>query len=594
MAEVVYRNLEQILPELQELEKQEVFTKEELRIATKRRTDFEYKLQKKVMKKQDALNYIEYEMKFEKLMSKRMKRLKLHPFSPATINLQRRIHSLFDKVLMKFGDDLNIWTQYINFCKRAKAKKSLAKVFAKLLQKHPHNPDVWFLAAKYEIEDQKNVGNARSILQKGLRQNNESSILWLEYFKMELLHVRKIKKRKEALGIGGIDLKETEEGEPKEIEIFLQNKTAEIVYKNGIKKIPGDFKFRMQFLEICLEFDDTENLITNILTNTEDDFKTTENIFEIILKKNILQDNKKIVADDVWLERESNILQTSREILTQHKSNCTMWESFLNILGELLKLSATSTQTNRRVKYIEELMSDASAHGVLSCSMACFWLDLVVDVEENPLSTIEKYVDIFPHEPQIALKFLAAKAEVTDDWEDLKKLFQRTLKTFKKGDLAIWQLYLDLAAMMDFDQCQNVFEEACFSSRKDVRYQFASKYLIWLYESKGVDDTRQLYQRLFTERMPIEFLQNCVQVESIQEKIDLKRLRHLHEKLVDYHGTENPDLWIEYIRCEKKHNGTDIESASRLFMRAKNSLKGNLNEEFLVKHAELLRETRRS
>ena len=58
-------------------------------------------------------------------------------------------------------------------------------------------------------------------------------------------------------------------------------------------------------------------------------------------------------------------------------------------------------------------MSDASDHGVLTCSMACFWLDLVVDVEENPLPIIERYVDMFPQEPQIALKFLAAKAEVT-------------------------------------------------------------------------------------------------------------------------------------------------------------------------------------
>lgn len=48
------------------------------------------------------------------------------------------------------------------------------------------------------------------------------------------------------------------------------------------------------------------------------------------------------------------------------------------------------------------------------------------------------------------------------------------------------------------------------------------------------------------------------------------------------------DVWLSYIENEMKHNRTDIESASRLYMRAKSVLEGSTNEEFLVKHSQLL------
>ena len=71
MAEVVFQNLEQQLPVLEELSREGVFNEDELRAIIKRRTHFEYKLQKRITKKKDILDYLEYEMKLDALRQKR-------------------------------------------------------------------------------------------------------------------------------------------------------------------------------------------------------------------------------------------------------------------------------------------------------------------------------------------------------------------------------------------------------------------------------------------------------------------------------------------------------------------------------------------
>ena len=40
--------------------------------------------------------------------------------------------------------------------------------------------DLWIMAAKWEFEENKNIPNSRSLLQKGLRVNPSSQKLWLE------------------------------------------------------------------------------------------------------------------------------------------------------------------------------------------------------------------------------------------------------------------------------------------------------------------------------------------------------------------------------------------------------------------------------
>jgi len=51
----------------------------------------------------------------------------------------------------------------------------------------------------YQFEDNGNMTSARVLLQRGLRINPDNQQLWIEYFKLEMLWIEKIKERRKIL-----------------------------------------------------------------------------------------------------------------------------------------------------------------------------------------------------------------------------------------------------------------------------------------------------------------------------------------------------------------------------------------------------------
>lgn len=217
MAEYVQQNLEGMLPELEELERLGVFSSDEIRTIVRKRREYEYRLQKRIVQKSDFLRYMQYEINLDMLKKKRKSRLGIRRNLQAEHAAVKKIYTLFQNALKKFVGDIKLWIQYIEFCKHMGSLKILGKVFAKLLQYHPDKPNLWIMAAKWEFEENKNIPNSRSLLQRGLRVNSSSQQLWLEvrctriivshetvvpynflqnyvlqYFRMELLHVEKV------------------------------------------------------------------------------------------------------------------------------------------------------------------------------------------------------------------------------------------------------------------------------------------------------------------------------------------------------------------------------------------------------------------
>jgi hypothetical protein len=76
MAELVQAGLEAMLTELEQLQRVELLSPEEVREVVKRRQRFEYKLQKRQKKKEDILAYIQYECALLQLIEIRRDKMK--------------------------------------------------------------------------------------------------------------------------------------------------------------------------------------------------------------------------------------------------------------------------------------------------------------------------------------------------------------------------------------------------------------------------------------------------------------------------------------------------------------------------------------
>ncbi|XP_065065900.1 U3 small nucleolar RNA-associated protein 6 homolog [Rhopilema esculentum] len=198
--------------------------------------------------------------------------------------------------------------QYIDFCNKTASKRSTGRALGRLTQIHGQNPSVWIMSAKWEFEENANIDNARALMQKALRLNPESKILWLEYFRLELLHVDKIKKRKEFLSL----TTEGDQVEKGEIpEQFLANKIASIVYKNAINEFPNDVDFRVEFLSIYRLFPDTKENQDQIYESLEKDFGDNEIANSTIARRPLDDLQAKTtapsdVSDEDWKKAEDS------------------------------------------------------------------------------------------------------------------------------------------------------------------------------------------------------------------------------------------------------------------------------------------------
>lgn len=175
-----------------------MYVQQEITSIAKKRSDFEHKLNARGSHPSDYARYAEYESNLESLRRKRMKRLGLKKPGHAG---QRRIFFVLDRATKKFQGDLGLWMQYIEFNRKQKANKKLSQILTDVLRLHPTKPELWIYAAKYALEENSDITEARSYTQRALRFCKHSKNLWLEYAKLEMIYISRIAARGRILGL---------------------------------------------------------------------------------------------------------------------------------------------------------------------------------------------------------------------------------------------------------------------------------------------------------------------------------------------------------------------------------------------------------
>lgn len=198
--------MEQCIPEMDDLVEKGLFTKNEVSLIMRKRTDFEHRLNSRGSSINDYMKYIVYETNVDKLRQKRVKRIlqSSRSNSLSDWSIQQRITFIYQRGTNKFPQDLKFWAMYLNFLKTRGAKTSYKKihnVYNQLLKLHPNNVDIWISCAKYEYEVHANFKSCRTVFQNGLRFNPDVAKLWYEYIKFELNFVTKLINRRKVMGL---------------------------------------------------------------------------------------------------------------------------------------------------------------------------------------------------------------------------------------------------------------------------------------------------------------------------------------------------------------------------------------------------------
>ncbi|KAJ3037010.1 U3 snoRNP protein [Rhizophlyctis rosea] len=514
MADSVQYHLERMLPELEDFEKRGIFSKQEVKSIIKRRTDLEYSIHRLSPLKSDFLRYIEYEINLERLRKKRKRRMGLDKEDKersqgvgkkqkqknrlADFSIQRRIHGLYGKALRKFGGDVELWVQYFEWSKSVGSSKALGRSFARAIQLHPTKPMFWIMAAAWEFEENGNMNSARVLLQRGLRLNPKSEKMWLEYFKLELLFIEKIKERRrilfgddaskpvpilqpkptdeasdpladagdsivslptlegeEGTGANGLEEDETvraatagdEENVVGEQLTPLQKALLEVtiprvIFRNAIEAIADDLSFRLEFLRLYRLFgEDTKTGQQEVFESLQRDFSTDA------------------TAHAILSERHLSGIEPSSTSYPAH-----------------LKLTITEYDSHLTERPTPELVR----------AYVSFVIDQTTAVDEENLQKYLKAVlrrvlrqaddlDVIPEDVYLAWADREKEAEELVAVDILENAVEKF-----GGSLKVWEARIELAA--DDEEKEELFEKACGLVEGEGRTEVWIGYLRWLVE----------------------------------------------------------------------------------------------------------------
>lgn len=193
-----------------------------------------------------------------------------------------------------------------------------------MIRFHPKVPGIWIYAAAWEFDQNLNAAAARALMQSGLRACPTSEDLWVEYLRMELTYLNKLKVRKVILGedSGTLsrDHRDTDEkqwrDENKELFMTLEEKRENneeasdvqdgeseeklalfqehglsilrTVYSGAVEALPSNFNLRTRFIEIleATNLDHSEEMRKEILDEMNRDFSKEPEYWEWLARLN--------------------------------------------------------------------------------------------------------------------------------------------------------------------------------------------------------------------------------------------------------------------------------------------------------------------
>ncbi|EFX76504.1 hypothetical protein DAPPUDRAFT_226035 [Daphnia pulex] len=610
MAEFVDLRLEEMLPELEQMQRVELFNDQEIKAIVKKRRDFEYKLQKHTKMKEDFLKYIQYEINLLTLV--RIRRNKIgYQFKKPEIDyaIANRINKMFMYATARFPTDLKIWLSHIEFCKRMKWNSSITRIFVRLLAMKSNDPSLWIMAAKWEFEDNGSAANGRGLLLRALRFHPESIQLYTEAFRLELLEADRLRKRREVLGLScEADLPEGEE----ETNSILEGQLA-ILFYNDAKNAVKSASDLLPFLAVVKDFDFTFQLRQTILSDMKVEHSEDEITWDTVARNTL----EKVSTDkDVKLKDRIELCCSTYEEAIERIDTPKMWQLFVDTLFFLFQNEIIRPKIRQRIHH---LCHRALMNEKLSDEQLTDWISMM---ENDSLSgyqlksVLAEAVRQFPKNATLWVKSLKAELEQKEEeplfqidtgasdelppagddeksaavFVELPALFWEAIKALGStaDSIPVWETAIEHYQALCYDNTEalqtveNLYQKA-LSVEPPVGNHFKPLYLNWIATQKGRDEARKLYQsQAALPPLVLDFHYKMIQVELNESHPDLEFLRQVYEKAAMYFGQKNKEIWLRFIRFELERG--DPTRVGNLHHRAKMTLDRTLSDDFLVQY----------
>ncbi|XP_075899336.1 U3 small nucleolar RNA-associated protein 6 homolog [Nelusetta ayraudi] len=587
MAEIVQQRIEDRIPELEQLERVGLFTKKEVKSIIKRATAMEYKLHRLIVKKEDFIAYVQYEINILELVKKR--RVHIHyQFKKEEIEFPiiHRINSVFRRATNKWKDDVQLWLSHIAFCKKWATKGQISKVFSSMLAIHSDKPALWIMAAKSELEDRSSSESARHLFLRALRFHPTNKKVYQEYFRMELLHCEKLKQQQMELEKAKMDL-----GEYEFSLVILNAKLAEVVYRDATEKIK-EAEFVLSLLNIASIFEFAKDLQELILQDLKTNYTEDSLTWDFMAKRELeapgageeLQTAKGRASD--VNRREERCCQVYEEGV-KNISTESMWTCYVAFCLERLKRK-TNVQELKDKRQARLLGVLQRAHDCSLLQEAYYknWLQILLSMGDAEGAAAVAREAVQRHSQSVSVWSLGLQTLIQLESADVGQLFRDALAHVDpKESLPLWQLQVQWStAIQSPEETEAVFKRGLLSAAAAVSMEMKECYLDWSYSTGGYKKARKTFTSLQENRpLPKSFFTTMMEIEKKQENPKTNNLRDYYERALEVFGTSDEDLWLQYIQEEMGPRGRP-ENCGKIHWRAMKFLEGESVEKFTTKY----------
>uniref|UniRef100_A0A8C2UKD4 UTP6 small subunit processome component n=1 Tax=Coturnix japonica TaxID=93934 RepID=A0A8C2UKD4_COTJA len=572
MAERVEQRLEDRVPELEQLERVGLFTHEEIRAVLKKATALEYKIQRRALRKEDFINYIQYEINLLELIKKRRARTG-YSFKKDEIegSMIQRVHSLFKRATGKWKEDVQLWLSHVAFCKQWNTKHQLSKVFSTMLAIHPNKPALWIMAAKWEMETRLSSESARHLFLRALRFHPECPKLYQEYFRMELMNAEKQRKEKKEFERAKMNLREMG------CLIFVMG--CDILLDRCIYFFPSSslgVEFRLALLSIAKLFDFTHDLQKEILENLQAEYADNPLTWDYMARRELelgslkaTEPTTKQAKVSEMTQREERCCAVFEEAVTAHIVCCESFE-------EGCQLERTLSA-----------FSKAHESSLLPEALYKQWLLLESSLSQKAAEVAEAAAKRFSLSVEMWQMRLQVLIQLKSD--NVTQCFEEAFKHVKSkvcGTLPLWTLWVEWSeAVNSKDDTEALYQRSLHAVAPAESVTMKEKYLDWAYRNGGYKKARRVFTSLHESHpLSLDFFKKMIEIEKEQEMCRMLRLREYYERALREFGSVNSDLWLEYIKEELSHPQGKPEHAGSIHWRAVKMLEGDQVEDFISKY----------
>ncbi|KFQ98731.1 U3 small nucleolar RNA-associated protein 6, partial [Nipponia nippon] len=556
------------------------------RAVLRKASALEYKIQRRALRKEDFINYIQYEINLLELIKKRRARIG-YSFKKDEIenSILHRVHSLFNRATGKWKDDVQLWLSHVAFCKQWNAKHQLSKVFSSMLAIHPNKPALWIMAAKWEMESQLSSESARHLFLRALRFHPESPKLYQEYFRMELMHAEKQRKEKKEFEQAKMDL-----GEFNYSEEILNGEMARIIYRDAAQKIKG-VEFHLAVLSIAKLFDFTQDLQKEILerhgvfslqTKYADDPLTWDYMARRELELGSLRSTEhttKQMKVSEMTQREERCCAVFEEAVRAVPTE-DMWKCYITFCLERYNRKTNSEELKqKRLERTLSVFNKAHESSLLPEALYKQWLQLLLESNlfEKAVEVAEAATKHFSLSVEMWQMRLQVLIQLKSD--DVTQCFEEAVKHMKsKGTLPLWALWVEWSEGTNSKEDTEALYQLLNVTMKE-------KYLDWTYRNGGYKKVKRVFTSLCENRpFSIDFFRKMIQIEKEQESCKMLHLREYYERALREFGSTDSDLWLDYVKEELSHPQGKPENCGSIHWRAMKMLQGDLVEDFVSKY----------